>query len=118
MYIRLYRSALAVVLGAMLATGGAMAAQNRTAIHFADIGNIRNWSADTPDALYIQSMNRQWHRVTFWSPCTQLPFALTIAFVTEANGDLNAYSSILVGGERCWFKTFEASSAPPERPKK
>ncbi|HEU4618698.1 MAG TPA: hypothetical protein VFV10_11680 [Gammaproteobacteria bacterium] len=43
----------------------------------------------------------------------ELPFAIGIAFVTEPAGHLDQYSSILVDGERCWFKTFERSGPPP-----
>ena len=92
--------------------GSALAAQKRTAIPFADIGNVRNWHADSADDLYIQAMNRTWYRTTFWAPCNALPFATAIAFVTEPNGELDKYSSLLVDGERCWFKTFEQTTDP------
>jgi hypothetical protein len=106
---------LAIAVFASLTALGAAAQQKRTALHFADIGNIRDWRAPDMDELFIQSMNGDWYRVSFWSSCTGLPFTETIAFVTEPNGDLNAYSSILVDGERCWFKTFERTEAPQSR---
>lgn len=103
-------------LGLVFLTGltavEAVLAADRVAIHFADIGNIRDWHADNADSLYVQSMDRQWYRITFWSPCHQLPFAIGISFVTDEIGDLDKYSSILVNGERCWFRTFEKSEAP------
>jgi hypothetical protein len=102
---------LSAGLAAALAVGGAQAAQ-RTAIPFADLGNIRDWQADDTEHLYIEASNRQWYRATFWSPCQPLPFATAIAFVTEPNGELDRYSSILVDGERCWFKDFERTAAP------
>lgn len=98
---------------AVLAAGSATAEQKHTAIPFADLGNIRSWHADSPDALYVQAMNRKWYRITFWSPCNSLPFAIRIAFVTDTLGSLDKYSSILVDGERCWFRTFEPTSGPP-----
>jgi hypothetical protein len=99
--------------GAIVALAGTLGAAERSSIPFADIGNIRNWHAASAEDLYIQAMNRDWYRVTFWSPCQALPFAVGIAFVTEANGQLDSFSSILVDGERCWFKTFEPSGPPP-----
>jgi hypothetical protein len=89
------------------------AAPQRTTIPFADLGNIRDWQAANADEIYIQAMNRDWFRATFWAPCQSLPFSTGIAFVTEPNGRLDSFSSILVEGERCWFKTFERSDAPP-----
>ena len=105
--------ALGLATAAVIACAGDAVAEKPTKIPFADIGNIRNWHADTANELYIQSMDRNWYRTTFWAPCTALPFATTIAFVTEPNGDLNSFSSVLVEGERCWFKTFQRSDAPP-----
>jgi hypothetical protein len=80
-------------------------------IPFAAIGNIRDWHASSADELYVQAMNRDWYRATFWAACHPLPFAIGIAFVTEPNGALDRFSSILVDGER-W--SFERSEAPPE----
>lgn len=109
------RTSLAVALCALgLSVGVAGAQPNRpAAIHFADTGNIRDWRSKSTTELLVQSMSGQWYRITFWSPCHALPFVTTIAFVTEPNGQLNSYSSILAEGERCWFKTFE-KTAPPE----
>lgn len=87
-------------------------AEERVSIPFADIGNIYNWHSDDSNELYVQSLNKDWYRITFWSPCTELPFAVGIAFVTDSIGSLDKFSSILVNGERCWFKTFEKSEAP------
>jgi hypothetical protein len=100
--------------------GGALAQQppaHATRIPFADIGNIRDWRASSSDELYIQSMDRQWFRTTFFAPCTALPYATAIAFVTEPNGELNSFSSVLVEGERCWFRTFASSEEPPAKRK-
>lgn len=90
----------------------------RTAIHFADLGNVWSWHASNANEMYIQSNDKKWYRVTFWSPCYELPYAISVAFVTEPNGDLSSYSSVLVRGERCWFKTFERSEGPPSKAKK
>ena len=98
-----------------IASAGNASAEKPARIPFADIGNIRDWRADSANELYIQSMDRDWYKTTFLAPCTSLPFATAIAFVTEPNGELNTFSSVLVEKERCWFKTFAKSAPPPAR---
>jgi hypothetical protein len=106
--------ALGLTIAALaIAVAGGASAEKPTRIPFADIGNIRDWRAGGANELYIQSMDRDWYKTTFLAPCAALPFATAIAFVTEPNGELNSFSSVLVEGERCWFKTFEKSNAPP-----
>ncbi len=107
-----YALRAAGLAAALLIVGSALA-DKPVRIPFADIGNIRNWHSDTANELYIQAMDKDWYKTTFWAPCTPLPFANTIAFVTEPNGELSSFSSVLVDGQRCWFKTFEKSAAPP-----
>ena len=110
---RALRRTLAALTMSAASIVGAYAAQPHTTIPFADIGNIRDWQASTAEELYVQAMNRTWYRATFWAPCQALPFATGVAFVTESNGSLDTFSSILVEGERCWFKTFEKVEGPP-----
>ena len=100
-----------VLAGLLLA--GTVTAADRVAIPFADLGNIRDWHADNNEELFVQTMNKDWYRITLWAPCNELPFAIGIAFVTDSLGSLDKYSSILVGGERCYFRTFEKSDPPP-----
>ena len=104
--------AASLLLTLALAAPHALAQQQRAAIHFADIGNIHNWQAEGMDAILIQNDHKEWYRATFWSPCVNLPFATGVAFVTEFNGDLDSFSSILVEGERCWFRSFDSVTAP------
>jgi len=107
---------LALATTAMaIAFAGIATAEKPARIPFADIGNIRDWRAGSANELYIESMDRDWYKTTFLAPCAALPFATAIAFVTEPNGDLNSFSSVLVEGERCWFKTFEKSAPPAAR---
>ncbi|MBN1238963.1 MAG: hypothetical protein JXB36_10700 [Gammaproteobacteria bacterium] len=93
------------------------AQSDRAVIHFADLnGSIRNWRADTDEAILIEGANRQWYRAEFFAPCVGLRFATTVAFVTDSLGNLDRFSSILVEGERCWFKTFERTNDPQAGP--
>jgi hypothetical protein len=109
--------AIVACAGAAALFAAALGAVQPASIPFAAIGNIRDWHADSAEELYVQAMNRDWYRATFWAPCQALPFAVGIAFVTEPNGGLDRFSSILVDGERCWFRTFEQSDPPTdERP--
>lgn len=110
---RITKIVAAVALGAALGTGFAYADNGRpAALPFADLGNIRSWQPDGSGAMYIESSRRNWYRATFFAPCINLPFAFAVAFVTEPNGSLNRYSSILVDGERCWFQTFSEATEP------
>lgn len=82
-------------------------------LHFADLGGIRDWrSVDNGRAVLIEGRHGQWYRATFFSPCTSLSFANTIAFATDATGDLDKFSSILTRDERCYFRTFERVPDP------
>jgi hypothetical protein len=104
-----------VLLAGVLSVSTTRAADpaDNVSIPFADLGNIRNWHAESAEVLYVQSAKRDWYRITFWAPCLALPFATGIAFVTDGTSSLDKYSSILVDGENCKFRTFEASPAPP-----
>ncbi|MDX1581387.1 MAG: DUF6491 family protein [Alphaproteobacteria bacterium] len=86
-------------------------------IPFADLGNIDDWRAWNSRTLYVEAATGQWYKATFFSPCHSVPFAETIAFVTEPDGSLDKFSSILVDGEQCRFRTFEKIDGPPKRDK-
>ena len=95
----------------ILATGSGQAAE-RVVIRFADIGSIRNWHAENSEELFVENLNNQWYRITFAPPCQNLPFVLGIAFEPENLGNIDKDSSIVVDGERCYFKTIEETVAP------
>jgi hypothetical protein len=107
-------SATLVFSGAILANMQTQAAE-RTVIRFTDIGNIADWHAESSDELFVQNLNKQWYRITFSPPCQQLPFAIGISFEPDSLGNLDKDSSIVVEGERCYFKSIEESAAPISR---
>lgn len=111
--LKLNKCLYATLLAAGLLVAGSVSAADKVAIPFADLGNIRDWHADNHDEMFVQAMNRDWYRITFWAPCNELPFAIGVAFVTDSMGSLDKYSSILVNGERCYFRSFEKSAPPP-----
>lgn len=97
---------------ALLIVGAAPAHASPSALHFADLGGIRNFQADGDRGIYIEGRNRQWYHAEFFAPCIELRFHESVGFVIEPYGDLDKFSSIIVGGERCYFKSFERSEGP------
>ena len=100
-----------LVLPPLLTATTTLAAE-RTVIHFVDIGSIKNWHAENSDELFVQNLNGQWYRITFAPPCQKLPFAISIGFEPDNLGNIDKDSSIVVDGERCYFKTIEETIAP------
>ena len=96
------------------ATADAPAAANdgRAVIHFVDLGGIASWRPDGAGAILIEGRNRRWYRATFYGLCPSLRFANTIGFVTDATGDLDRFSSVLVDGERCWLRSLDRIAKP------
>lgn len=108
-------SLLMMSFGLLTGAGPARAAQEvapRAVIHFADLGGIDDWRAEGSDAIQIRGRNGQWYRATFFGSCIGLQFADTIAFVTDSTGDLDRFASLLVDGDRCWFRTLEKIPDP------
>ena len=115
-YLVLLASVLALASCVATSDPGAPPREH-VSIPFASLHNIRDWQADGNQVLYVQTMHRDWFKITLWSPCFELPFAIGISFVTDIMGSLDEFGSILVRDERCWFQTFEKSEAPPPRDK-
>ena len=105
-----------IAVSILLVAGVIPAHASPGALHFADLGGIRNFRADGDHGMYIEGGNRQWYHADFFAPCIALRFHETVGFVIEPYGDLDKFSSIIVGGERCYFKSFEQSEDP--KPKK
>lgn len=85
----------------------------RASIPFADLGGIRDFRAESDSVLYVQGNHRKWYRVEFFGPCFGLRSSETLAFVTSHDGSLDRFSSVLVRGDRCYFRSFEAVDEPP-----
>ena len=101
----------ATILVATLAAGS-VAANERAAIRFADYGGIENWRPAKDGSLLVEARNGTWYRATFHGPCHDLKFAQQIGFVTDGTGTLDKFSSVLVDGRRCWFRSFERIESP------
>ncbi len=114
------RMIIATTLAASCAGGAvANAAGDPAVLHFADLnGGVRDWRPDTSgktDAILVQGRNDQWYRATFWAACPEVNYVPRVAFVTDALGDLDRFTSIIADGHRCHFKTFEQTEAPNDQ---
>ena len=92
------------------------ASKGRAAIDFVSLGGIDDWRAEGSDAMVIKGLNGSWYRAEFSMPCSGIQFRDKVAFVTDGTDRLDRFSSVLVNGERCWFRSFEKidPSAPLE----
>jgi hypothetical protein len=109
----------AVATAAGLATLAAADDEERAVLHFADMNGIKDWrptKADGADAILIEGRNDMWYRATFRAPCPEVRFAPSVSFVTDSLGNLDRFTSILVEGKRCDFKTFERTGDPDHEP--
>jgi hypothetical protein len=111
-----YAAGISLGLGLLVSAGGAASPpeEKPAVLHFADLGGIRDFRA-VGDALFVQGTNRRWFRATFFGRCLHLRNAEAIGFVTEPGGSLDRFSSILVDGERCVFRSFERAEPPARR---
>lgn len=102
--------AILVPMLALGAISGAQAADDY--LSFADMGGILNFKPNGDEGIYIEGRNREWYYAQFFAPCYDLRFHEQIGFVIDSTGDLDRFSSILVGGQRCYFKSFERTDKP------
>ncbi|MDA5194232.1 DUF6491 family protein [Govanella unica] len=87
--------------------------KDRAVINFANFrGSIQDWRAEGNKAILIQDVGRKWYRAEFMAPCTELPFTERVGFITDSLDQIDRFSSILVRGQRCWFKSFTEIEAP------
>lgn len=103
-------SALALLL--TLVAPGLQADQHKerkrpVTIPFADLGGIENWRPVGDEAILIETRRDKWYRATFFGPCIGLNYSTAVGFVTHPSGSVDKFSSILVDGQRCWFKSLE-----------
>ncbi|MCB1623745.1 MAG: hypothetical protein KDI32_04105 [Pseudomonadales bacterium] len=96
-----------------LTTAHANQPERRAEITFAALGGIQDWQSDGDKGMFVQGLNNKWFYATFFGPCPELRFAERIGFVTEPGGALDRFSSVLVNGDQCSFRSFAPSAAPP-----
>lgn len=90
-------------------------AQKSASIPFADSIGIRDWRADSDDAVYLQDVHGNWYRAELFMPAFDLPFVQFIGIDAGATGTLDKFGAIYVGGERYPFKSFVEVAGPTHR---
>ena len=101
-----------VALACVALGGGWMAraeeeGSRHASIDFVSLGGIDDWRAQGDDAMLIKGLNGSWYRAEFSMPCSGIKFRERVAFVTDGSDRLDKFSSVLVDGQRCWFRSFE-----------
>src|ERR1700761_7234498 len=104
----------------LIASGTAMAATSdqpdqpkEASIYFADMGSIDNFEAPDEYTLYVQDVRQRWYKASLLGPCMDLPFATAVRFDVRGTHTLDRFSSVIVNGRDCAFKSFVESDPPP-----
>jgi Family of unknown function (DUF6491) len=85
-------------------------------IPFVSLGGIRSWSARDDGSLLIEGTSGRFYRATFMGPCRALKFAGPgIAITSEAAGQTDRFSKVLVNGQSCPFATLDEVIDPKSR---
>ncbi|MBI1251192.1 MAG: hypothetical protein GC189_06955 [Alphaproteobacteria bacterium] len=77
----------------------------QASIPFADFGGIRDWRAGPENSLLIEGRTGHWYRATFFQNCTGLRFADVLAIDQGPGNRVDRFSSVIVDGRRCNFRT-------------
>ena len=86
-------------------------------VPFLHIGRARSFRAIDEETVYLRTGRREWYRLTTFSRCMNLPWALNIGVDTRG-GPLDRTSVLLVDGERCALRSVVRSGEPPKRPRR
>lgn len=111
---------LAIILGAWLGSPAGQAEPPATAPagppRAAVQGyRIEDWKALSNDSLLIRTNDGRRYRATLMGPCIGLRHTDAIAFVTRGERTVDRFAGIMLpDGSRCYFKTFESVSQPPD----
>ena len=101
-----------------VAAAPSAAAPKEASIPFANHGGIYNWGVVDNRTLLIQGRDRKWYKATLLAPCSNLPFAQTIGFKTNAGGSFDKFSSIVVRRQRCSLISLVEIPPPLKQPNK
>lgn len=97
--------AIGVVVGLGFAIATANAAE-RDSISFARY-NIRDWRAETPYSMLIETNSGDHYRATFVNRCNDLRFRETIGFEMTPGDTFDKFSAVHAGGQKCIVKSVE-----------
>ena len=84
-------------------------------IPFADHGGIRNWHAADRDTLYIQDSHGNWYKAEMFGSCSDLNYAETLGFKSNADGSFDRFSAVYTRDRRCPVKSLTRAEAPPDK---
>ena len=92
----------------------------RADIPFATHSGIRTFTPDRMgDGVYLQDNRRAWYYASFYSRCTELPYAFTFGFKTfGGSSTLSRGDTIIAGRDTCRIADIVRSGPPPEKPRK
>lgn len=82
-------------------------------VPFVHFGGIQDWQADDENTLYVESQGGQWFRAEMAGPCFNLPNALGLRIDTGGTDTFDAFSTVIVGHERCQVMNVTQVSGPP-----
>ena len=92
----------------------------RADIPFATYSGIRTFTPERQGrGLYLQDNQRNWYYATFFSRCTELPYAFQVGFQTFGNSStLSRGDTIIAGRDTCRIADIVRSGPPPVKPRK
>ena len=71
---------------------------------FTYLGNYDGWRSLGKNVLAVQTGMRDAYLITVQGPCSELPFANTIALTSTGNTVRRGLDSVRVGGENCTIR--------------
>jgi len=92
----------------------------RADIPFATHNGIRTFTPDRDGSgVYLQDNRRNWYYASFFSRCTELPYAFSFGFRTfGGSSTLSRGDTILAGRDSCRIADIVRSGPPPEKPRR
>jgi hypothetical protein len=84
-------------------------------IPFAHFGGVWSFEAPDDDLVYLQDRSRNWYRAQLYGPCFGLGWTNGIGIDTRGSSELDRYSFLIVGKERCAIQSLTRSGPPPKR---
>jgi hypothetical protein len=91
--------------------------EREVSIPFASFRNVRDFHPVSRGVVYLQDRSRNWYRATLAFPCLDLPWAHRIGIDTNGGNNVDQFSSLIVGRERCRIASLVRSGPPPKKAK-
>jgi len=89
----------------------------RADIPFATHDGIRTFTPDRMgEGVYLQDNRKNWYYASFYSRCTELPYAFAFGFKTfGGSSTLSRGDTIIAGHDTCRIADIVRSGPPPEK---